>query len=773
MSGETMSTAERLIARARRRNETTLLEPEGFALLEAAGIRCPRRLFAHNAAEAECAETAALGTDRVVVKVVARHILHKSDVGGVAVVPNQRAAISAAVRNMERAFVDQAIEGYSISEFIAYDASPGGEWLLGLRWTDEFGPVVTFGPGGIATEFLASSLKPGRDVAIVAPGIASREQTEEAVGRLAWTQLATGGVRKQTPRTSLAELATAIAKFSSLAQACGPDRITDLEINPLVCASGDLVALDVLVKLGTHAVADVPSRPIHKIRHLLTPKSIAVAGVSTQMNPGHVILTNILREGFDPGSVYVIKPGVDQMEGCRAVPSIRLLPQAVDLLILSVSAAQIPDALIDLVESRKAESVIVIPGGLEEKEGTAELVSQMHETLRASRATDWRGPVVNGGNCVGIQSRPGRYDTMFIPAEKLGTTTGPASPVAFIAQSGAFAVSRATRLVGIRPKYSITVGNQMDLTIGDYLRYLETDPDIRVFGIYVEGFRPMDGRATLEAVKRITASGRTVIMYRGGRTPEGARATASHTASISGDYLVTRELATAAGAIVAENLEDFTDLVAMFTLLGGRQVMGRRIGAVTNAGYECVAIADNIGDLQLPAFGPATEGALLSMCERFRLTALVDVHNPLDVTPMLGDEGYELAMRLVLEDDRVDVGLIGCVPATGALNTLSASPAHGEDVLRAGSFAMRLVALREQTTKPWIAVIDAGSIYDPLVRCLQAAGIPTFRSADRALRLLNIFVGARFRDTLRAQAERWIDEFSRPAEGAPTLIPNL
>ncbi|OFW04638.1 MAG: hypothetical protein A3H96_09635 [Acidobacteria bacterium RIFCSPLOWO2_02_FULL_67_36] len=764
MYGEAVKTASRLVTAARAGGANALLETDGFKILEAAGIRCPKRLFASGVAEADLLDPATLGGAQVVVKVVAPSIAHKSEVGGVAMVPNDRQSVVAAIERMARSFAGQDVAGYSISEFIPYDPSPGGEWLLGLRWTDEFGPVVTVGPGGVATEFLAAALQTGRDVAIFPPRRTSREQMLAGLKRLALTPLATGGIRRQPARTTVERLADVVSKFSRLAAVCRPDGITELEINPLVPSKGELVALDVLVAIGTRPLEERPPRPFSKLRHLLTPSTIAIAGVSASMNPGHVILNNIVREGFDRGSLFVVKPGITQFEGCQAVPTIRSLPRPVDLLILSVSAAQVPDLLIDVVEHRKAESVIVIPAGLEEKSGTEGLVRQMHETLCEARATDWKGPVVNGGNCLGIQSRPGHYDTMFIPAHKLGVAAGPVSPVALVAQSGAFAVSRTTRLTGIHPKYSITVGNQMDLTVGDYLRYLEGDPDLKVFGIYVEGFRPLDGRATMEIVGRITASGRTVVLYRGGRTREGARATVSHTGSVAGDYTVTRQLARAEGAIVAETLDDFTDLVRMFTLLESKAVFGRRIGALSNAGYECVAIADNLGDLELPAFTEGTEARLTAILERARLSTVVDVHNPLDVTPILNDEGYEMAVRRILEDDNVDAGVIGCVPATPALNTLAAGGAHAEDLLRDDSIASRLLRLKDEIAKPWIAVVDAGGLYDPFAQRLQEGGIPTFRTADRAMRLLNIFVEERFNHTVRAQMERWVDEFSQPGD---------
>ena len=60
-----------------------------------------------------------------------------------------------------------------------------------------------------------------------------------------------------------------------------------------------------------------------------------------------------------------------------------------------------------------------------------------------------------------------------------------------------------------------------------------------------------------------------------------------------------------------------------------------------------------------------------------------------------------------------------------------------------------LIRLHASHTKPWIAVVDAGPLYDPMVRALLAAGIPTFRAADRALRLFNLYCESRQRTSSR------------------------
>ena len=276
-----------------------------------------------------------------------------------------------------------------------------------------------------------------------------------------------------------------------------------------------------------------------------------------------------------------------------------------------MDAAQASAALVEIIEREKAESVVLIPGGLEEKAGSEAIVARMHAALARSRSSAWGGPVINGGNCLGIRSVPGRYDTTFIPEYKLpvpkgrAVTRSPSSPRA--ARSRCRRPASSAR---VNPKYSITLGNQMDLTVGDYLTYLKDDTGIDLFAVYVEGFRPLDGLRFLQAAREIASQGRTVILYRAGRTPAGAQASASHTASIAGDYAVMRALCVNAGVVVAESLDDFEDLVLLFSALGRRTVSGWRLAAMSNAGFECVAIADSLGRFTLPAFGPdATAGA--------------------------------------------------------------------------------------------------------------------------------------------------------------------
>lgn len=773
--------AIRITARAKAEGRSALTELEGMALLSAMGIRTPRywlvkgaddflsRFRKEMAARSGAAdkgysigEMSSLSEHSVgpfsgakaVVKVISPQILHKTEVQGVEIVDNTVSDIVDALRRMEGRFADVRLDGFTVNEFIAFEPRLGHEMIFGYRFAPDFGPVVSFGPGGIYTEYLATKFKQGTANLILSPRVSNQGILEALLKENVIYGLLCAGLRNTTPKLAAEVLKNAILHFLDAADALAAAGIGEFEVNPMVLSSaGELVALDCLVTLkdfssiglalgedGLPVNMAQQARPVQEIGRILKPASAAIIGVSEKgMNNGRIILRNLIENGFDTSRLYVVKSGIEFIDGCRCVPDVASLPEKVDLFVLVIPAASTPATLAQIASFDKAWSVIVIPGGLEEKAGSDAIVSEMRRALSEARAQG-KGPLINGGNCLGIRSVPGKYNTLFIPEHKLPMPKGKVEPLAVLSQSGAFAICRISKHPAINPKYIITCGNQMDLTIGDYLDYLAQDPDLHVFAVYVEGFKPLDGEKTLEACRRITESGRSVIFYRAGRTQAGAGAAASHTASIAGDYPVTKQLFAQAGAVVCDSLDEFDDAITLFTLLDGRRASGNRLAAVSNAGFECVAIADNLGGMVLSSFNDATKAELAQIFRAARITEIVDIHNPLDLTPMAGDDAYEGAFRAVLLDPGADLGIVGIVPLTVMMNTLAADPAvHSEDVTREDSIAARYGKLMRETDKPFVAVVDTGPLYDPLCRELEKHGVPVFRSADRALKMLEMW----------------------------------
>lgn len=728
-----MTRLEALAALARDEGRDALLEPEAYALAESLGIGVPAHFVVPLGGRVPALDR--LHGEQVVVKVLAPAVAHKSDRGGVRVVPREARAVAGAVAAMAAGFTTDEVRGWLVAEFVPHDTRPGGEVLFGLRRTPEFGWVLLLGLGGVHAEWLATAVPPA--VVRLDGGRARIPAGAPAIGAL------TGGVRGGPAAVTPAALAGFLDRLAAAVPGLPPE-VVELEVNPLAFTPAGPVALDALARLGPVAVP-APPRPASQLDRLLHPRSIAVAGVSERMNPGRVILRNILGAGFPADALTVIKPGVAEVDGCRAVPGVAALTERVDLLVLSIGAEAAPAALEEVVAGGAAEAVILIPGGLGEREGSEALAARVAAAVAEGRRRG-DGPVVNGGNSMGVRSVPGGYDATFIPGHKSSPNpTAPAVPLAVLSQSGAFAIARLDRLGQLRPRYLVTLGNQADLTAGDYLGLWQDDPAVEVFGCYLEGFRPGDGARLLDAAARIRLRGGVVVLYLGGRTAAGAAAAASHTAALASDHALAAALARDAGVLIAEGFDDFEDLLRVAVGLRAREIGGLGLGAVSNAGFECVAAADGEGPLSFPQLGAATREAVAGMLQSRRLERVVGVRNPLDLTPITDDAGFCAAVEAVLADPAVDLGLVGTVPLTPALATLAADPGHSEDAAAPEAVGPRLVRLFAATSKAWVVVVDGGALYDPLASLLEAAGLPVFRTADRALRALGAYAALRLR----------------------------
>ena len=155
-----------IIRTAHSEGRSSLFEHEVYRLLAVAGIAStPRHEVVAGGAEPTDELLASFPGSRVVVKIVSGSIAHKSDVGGVAVVANQPAAVRAACKGMLAALSQQDIAGVMLTEFIEADAAgSGSELLVGLRNTREFGMILTAGIGGVDTELFAGGSRRGQAV---------------------------------------------------------------------------------------------------------------------------------------------------------------------------------------------------------------------------------------------------------------------------------------------------------------------------------------------------------------------------------------------------------------------------------------------------------------------------------------------------------------------------------------------------------------------------------------------------------------------------------
>lgn len=724
--------------------------------------------------------------DRVVVKVVSPYISHKTElqavldvekrpqvVRGVALemlsnVPTRYADFltkrpelmpgrykGLAYDDLVRAISDD-IRGVLVSEYIRHGQGFDSELFVGLRRTREFGPVISAGIGGVDTELFAKKF---RDQEAVITGSAMLTTPTEFFDRFRRTtcySIISGQVRGHERLVRDDRIIKVLELFFAVAHRfSGYDRDTrycveEFEVNPFALTNGQAIPVDGLMKFSTRSIR-MQKRPQSKVEALLRPKSVAVVGASaTKMNVGRMILANLRSSGFDPEQTRVIRPGCDTLDGIRCVESFDALDIRVDLAIIAIGAKGVPGVFQDIVRSKKASGVIIVPGGMGEKSSgkpIEEAVVRMIEDARKESPDD--APVVLGGNCLGIVSKPASIDTLFIPDIKLPKQHGVRQNIAFISQSGAYMITRMNRLEYLETVYDVSTGNQIDISISDLLRVVGDDPQVDVIAIYVEGFRDMDGLVVAESTRDLRKKGKEVVVYKAGRTAEGKTATSGHTASIAGNYDVAVTILRAAGAYVADTFTDFVDYLATASSLHGKDVTGMKIGAVSNAGYETVGMADSVSghgyQLELAGFSESTVQQLQAVLEDCGLQDLVTVRNPLDLTPMADDHVYELALSAIMQDPQVDFVVVGLVPFTTALKTLPEGVDPLDSVEAEDSIARRLVKLAREYPKPMAAVVDAGRLYDPLARGLKRNGVLVFRSADRAVLSLGRYMQNRLR----------------------------
>ena len=737
-----MKKIEKIIAAAAGQGRYALNEWEVYSVLDLLGLSTPERIFI------PLDQIPAGGYEdfeggKVVLKIVSHAVLHKTESGGVVVCG--KIAAKEHMKRLEKAF-PQA-EGVLVSEFVEHPQfALGAELMIGARQDKAFGPTVVLGVGGTDAEALTAKLRPGVSPAIQPCTLASSEADWQSFLDSAWVwRYCAGKVRGGRRTLEDAEMLKWLKAFAKLAQYFSPEGksewiVEEAEVNPAAVSGARLVALDGVLRFRAKKANEQRIHPpAAAVDALLKPQTVAVAGVSEKkMNMGRIILGNVLAAGFPKAKTYVLKDMKGEIDGAKCVPSASKFPEVVDMLVVSVPSPQVPALLEDAASSGKVRGVVLISGGMGEKEGSGDIKDKVLEVLLEARAKK-RDFALSGGNSLGIVSNPSKVNTLFIPKEKmeppLGATPGHA-PTAFISQSGAFVISVLSKQPRFKPVYCVTVGNQMDVTVADYVERVVEDASIKAVFAYVEGLKEGDGLKLAASARKLAQTGRRLGVYFAGRTPAGQKAVMGHTASIAGDFTVARTVLLKAGAYVANTIEDFEDYMRLCYSCGGLKQSLGKLFALSNAGFESASIADNI-DPSGPII-PVTPGQQLSaklahVLETHGLDSIVDVKNPLDATPMASDAALLELAREVLASGECDCMIVSPVPLTPVMKTL---PSEGLDK----GLPVQLAPLCRKAGIPVLFCVAAGSLYDEYRASAAEAGLPVYSSADSALRALASFV---------------------------------
>ncbi|WP_028583320.1 acetate--CoA ligase family protein [Desulfogranum mediterraneum] len=775
-----------LLATAAREGRAFLYEYEVYDLLALSGAETPpRSLFVPRGARPADPGLTVLPGEQVVLKIVSPTITHKTEVGGVRIVANQPDRIRSGMRRMlyevpeqysqllERyphwapasyrhlrgealeAAIRRDLSGVLLVQFMPPDSSAfGNELIVGLRHTREFGMILSAGLGGTDTELYAQRFRKGQAVVAASTVMHDGDSFFELFRTtIAYKKLA-GLTRGQRRIVSDEQLIECFASFIEMANYYSPTNpeapfiLEELEINPFAFTDYLMVPLDGLCRFSLPR-PQVPGRPLAKIEQLLHPRSIGIVGVSSsRRNFGRIILENVLAQGFSPEQMRIIGPSSSPIEGVVSVAELAALPERLDLLIVAVGAEQVVALVEQIIALDCARAVMLIAGGLGETAASRERAEQVIEKITAAHASGDGGPVFLGANCMGVISRPGRYDTWFIPREKLPQQSRlQVQRAVLISQSGAFMLHRSHQCPELHPAYMISMGNQTDLTLGDMVHYFKDADQVDVIAVYAEGFKDMDGLAFCQAVHAAVLAGKEVIFYKAGRTPEGKEATSGHTASLAGDYMVCESCVRQAGAVVARNFSEFQDLFFLAERLHDCTVQGNRLAAVSGAGFEAVGMADSLTSddfqMELAEFGNDSREAIQALLAVKKLDKLVSLTNPLDINPAADDEAHAEVAAILLADPGVDALVISLDPLSPAMRTLENPDSNHYDMNAPGSIKNRLIELCGQAEKPVVAVVDGGDLYQPLRQSLIDANIPVFAVCDRAVAALSLYLQGR------------------------------
>ncbi|MCD6674122.1 MAG: CoA-binding protein [Burkholderiaceae bacterium] len=639
----------------------------------------------------------------------------------------------------------------------------GGALRITLNSTREFGMVIGAGFGGLEAEFDEAQFRRDRASVYAVAELTDAPDFLRLFRRtLAWQKIAALAQRegRSSPEAQLEECFARLLELASFFAPGQPDAPFVLQTLELDCVESEsrLVVRSARCSFSAPQPARLP-RPVAKIDKLIHPGRIGIIGVSgSGMNFGRIILRNLIGSGFPKEQLLVLKPGETEIDAVRCVDGLAALDGKLDLLIVAVAASAVYALVDEIIETGSVEAVMLIPGSMGETKKSREPAAALAARINAAHGKPDGGPIFLGANCLGVVSHPGRYDSWFIPLERLPKPQKkPVRNSVMLSQSGAFMITRLSQNPWLDPAYMIALGNQTDLTHGDMLSYFAELPDIDTLGIYIEGFKDLDGLHFARAVRKAVLAGKQIVVYKSGRTAPGQGGVMGHTASIAGGLALFESVVRHAGAIVTEDLNTFDDLFYLAGALHGKKVGGNRLGAISGAGFEAVAMADNIETdgfaLRMGEPGEETVRKIEQILVAKKLDQLVEVRNPLDINPGADDEAHLEISEAFLQDPNIDAVIVGLDPTAPSVRALEQSKLRpGYDLSDPKSTAQLMPPLVDRHDKPLIGIIDGGKLYDAMAASLMDQGVCCFRNCTRGTKaLVRYFEARHYADYLKTR----------------------
>ena len=442
--------------------------------------------------------------------------------------------------------------------------------------------------------------------------------------------------------------------------------------------------------------------PIHNLDKIFKPQRIAVIGASPKPGSvGNTVIQNLL-EGKFPGKIYPVNPKYDTVEKMSTVANVFELPEPVDLAVICTPAPTVPK-IADECGQAGINGLVILSAGFQEVGGQG---AQLQRELAAS-ANRHKDVRVIGPNCLGILAPHVSLNASF--------AAGMPQPgrIAFISQSGALCTAVLDWALQEHIGFSnfVSVGNTVDVGIGDLIDYFAMDPKTDSIILYVESIK--NPREFMSAARAFTRN-KPIIAYKAGRFARSAEVAASHTGAMAGVDSVYEAAFKRAGIVRVNEMSDMFDCAEL--LARNKRPKGSRVAIVTNAGGPGVMATDEL--LQhngvLAEFSKTTMDQLNSF-----LPANWSHANPVDVIGDATPEIFARAMKNVLDDEQVDA-----VIALFAPQAIS-SPT---DAARA------LIEVEQTSTKPVLTSWMGGKSMQEAIKLFNQAGVPTYWAPEQAVR---------------------------------------
>jgi len=441
------------------------------------------------------------------------------------------------------------------------------------------------------------------------------------------------------------------------------------------------------------------------------PNGIAIIGASDNpLRGGYHIFNNTL--GGYRGQVYPVNSKYDSILGRTCYPDIQSIPDNFDLAIFYIPAKFLPSA-IEACAGKQVKGIIIESAGFAEAgEDGKRLQDRCLNLARKYNIRLW------GPNCMGILDGQSRHVFSFMFTDEWKTLMFPGN-VSLIVQSGMLSATFFMMILergGLGISKMCSIGNKCDVDETDLLEYLIHDSATDVIGLYVESIS--DARRFMKLCR---STGKPIVILKGGRSPSGAKAALSHTASLAGDYTIMSHAFRQVGIIPVFDMHELMDFLRGFSKTHNSKNTGGT-AVISFSGGGGIVTADFLHDYRLP-LAQLSKKTIRSLKEVFPVW--MEPSNPVDLWPAVEKNGmnlvYTRAIDTLMHDENVDSIIIHIF-----------SERIASDRFRP------LGTMKETLAKPVVAwVTGTGERFHTFRKELEAMGIPVFEEMGRGVSFLS------------------------------------